>query len=338
MIIEKIDDGIKTYLLTNDNNMQVEITTFGARIKSIKVPDKNGVLTEVTCGFENAEEYKTTENPYFGATVGRYANRIKNGEFTLNGKKYVLPKNDNENCLHGGIKGFDKRNFESVINENGLLLSYYSKDGEEGFPGNLSLSVNFSLGDDNALSIEYFAICDQDTYINLTNHTYFNLSGDFSKPITSEVLRIKSDYITACDEKLIQTGELVPVKNTPLDFNSFKEIGEDIEKENVFLKNGGGYDFNYVLKNDGDYVAKAFDPVSLIEMSVYTDMPCMQFYSGNFLDGLKGRSIYNKRTAFCLETQNYPDSMNNPSFPQAILKANEEFTSKTVYKFSVFEK
>lgn len=327
---------LECYELKNALGMSVEIINYGARIHHIFIPDVNGVLRDVVIGFDNIEEYIGSEN-YFNAVIGRVANRIGGAAFELNGKKYQLFKNDGENCLHGGRVGFDSVFWKASVEGDALKLTHFSRNMEEGFPGNLSVVVRYALEDDGSLRISYKAVSDEDTPCSLTNHAYFNLSGDFSKTVLSECLRIKSDAVTAVDAALIPTGEITPVKNTALDFNAMKEIGEEIEDDNEFLKIAGGYDFNYILKERGNsYAAKAFDPKTCIAMEVFTDMPCMQFYSGNFLNGQKGRAVFGKNCAFCLETQLYPNACNVPSFPSAILKKGEVFSSETRYKFSLF--
>lgn len=330
-------NGIKCFELKNGNGASAQIINYGARIHKLFMPDVNGNFVDVVIGFDDIEGYKT-DNPYFNAVIGRVANRIGGAKFTLGGKEYVLYKNDGNNHLHGGREGFDRKIWDTTVTKNGLELTYISKDGEEGYPANLSVKVIYSLTDDNALSIEYFAVADGDTLCNLTNHAYFNLSGSFDNDVLKHVLRINGDAVTAVDSELIPNGEICRVKNTPFDFGSFKEIGEEIHENNVFLNDAGGYDINYMLKNDKNtYAAKVFEPHTCIEMEVYTDQPCLQFYSGNFLDGIKGKTVFNKHSAFCLETQGYPNACNIESFPSVVLKKGDTYHSKTVYKFSVFE-
>ena len=331
------NDIFKCYELSSGNGVRAQIINYGGRIHRLFISDINGVERDVVIGFNDISEYKGSEG-YFNALIGRVGNRIGGAEFELNGKKYALYPNDNGNTLHGGKVGFDSVFWDCDIDGDELVLRYLSKDGEEGFPGNLSVEVRYSVTKENELVIRYRAVSDQDTLCSLTNHAYFNLSGDFDNKILNECLKIRSDYITAIDEKLIPTGELYAVKNTPLDFNVMKEIGEEINDENKFLSVAGGYDFNYVLKNaPGTYAAKAFDPGTCIEMEVFTDRPCMQFYSGNFLNGVKGKTTFYKNCAFCLETQGYPNACNVSSFPTMTLKKGEEFRSETRYKFSLYK-
>lgn len=330
-------NGIKCFELKNLSGASVQIISYGARIHRFFMPDVNGEFKNLVAGFESIDGY-TGNNPYFNAVIGRTSNRIGGAKFKLDGKTYKLFANNGANHLHGGKEGFDRKIWDAEITDKGLLLTYLSKDGEEGYPANLTVKVLYNLSDNNELSIEYYAVADGDTLCSLTNHAYFNLSGDFDKTVLNQVVRIKSDKVTAVNDELIPDGELYDVKNTPFDFNSFKEIGEEIGENNKFLLAAGGYDINYVLNNDKEsYVAKAFDPKSCIEMEVYTDQPCMQFYTGNFLDGLKGNTVYNKHSAFCMETQGYPNACNVSSFPNFTLKKGEEYRTKTIYKFSVFK-
>lgn len=338
LIEEKNIKGKKLlcFELKNKNGFSAQIINYGGRIHKLIVPDINGVLRDVVIGFNEIETYVGSAS-YFNAIIGRTANRIGGAAFSLNGKKYQLYANDNGNSLHGGKIGFDSVFWDAEIDQDALVLRYVSADGEEGYPGKLTTEVRYRVSEENELAISYRAVSDADTLCSLTNHAYFNLSGDFGNTILNECMRIRSDYITAVDDKLIPTGALYAVKDTPLDFNSMKTIGEEIADDNEFLRIAGGYDFNYVLKNgEGAYAAKAFDPKTCIEMTVYTDMPCLQFYSGNFLNGTKGKAVFNKNCAFCLETQLYPNACNIPSFPTSVLKKGDVFTSETRYKFSLF--
>ncbi len=344
MMIEQIEKrkingkNLCCYRLENNNGMKVEIINYGARIHKLIIPDIKGVERDVVIGFNDIGEYIGSA-VYFNAVIGRTANRIGGAEFVLNEKKYFLYQNDGKNSLHGGKVGFDSVFWDGSTENDELVFTYFSKDMEEGYPGNLSVEVRYRVTEENELVISYRAKTDADTLCSLTNHAYFNLSGDFNQTVLGECLRIKSDYITAIDEELIPTGELYAVHHTPLDFNTMKEIGEEIGYKNEFLQKAGGYDFNYVLHSEREknaWVAKAFDPKTCIEMEVYTDMPCMQFYSGNFLNGTKGKAVFEKNCAFCLETQLYPNACNIPSFPSVVLKKGESFRSVTKYKFSLF--
>ncbi len=325
------------FTFTNKNGVEITITNFGGIITSWKMPDKNGKKQNIVLGFDTLDEYFQT-NPYFGAVVGRYANRIANGRFSLDGKEYTLPVNNGKNSLHGGLKGFNKMVWNASLLQDSfpqLQLSYLSKDGEEGYPGNLQVEVIYSLNDDNELTIEYKAETDKATPINLTNHSYFNLSGDHANTILDETVMINADRYTPVDGSMIPTGELKPVKETPFDFTTPHKIGERIEQTN------GGYDHNFVLNKEEahslTFAAFATNEQSGRKLEVYTTQPGMQFYTGNFLDGSVKDSNgkpFTKQTAFCFETQHFPDSPNQPNFPNTILKPGEKFYSKTVYKTS----
>jgi len=334
---------VDLYLLKNKNNVTVAITNFGGRLVSLVVPDSSGKPTDVILGHDSLSEYvnpKPNEN-YYGAIIGRYGNRIAKGQFTLEGKSYQLDINDKVNTLHGGLSGFYSRVFDAKqISAQQLELTYVSKDGESHFPGNLSVKVVYTLSDDNALKIEYTATTDKTTVINLTNHAYFNLNGAGNKTITDNLLRIDADNILPVDSTLIPTGKLEPVKGTPFDFTKMKMIGTDIGKADPQLTNGKGYDHNFVLnKHDmSQSVATVKSTVTGISMDVYTDEPGLQFYSGNFLTDAykngKGGLGYPYRSALCLETQHFPDSPNEPSFPTTVLKPGETYHTVTIYKFS----
>ncbi len=332
-------DGKKVYLytLTNKNGAQVKISNYGGTITSWVTPDSKGNKSSIVLGFNELKGY-LAHPPYFGATVGRYGNRIAKGRFTLDGKTYKLAVNNNANALHGGLKGFDKVVWDAAAladNTPSLTLNYTSKDGEEGYPGNLKTSVKFTLSDDNELKIEYDAETDKATPINLTNHSYFNLTGDVNNTILNHSLMIDADRYTPVDTSLIPTGELKSVKGTPFDFTTPHKIGERIDQVK------GGYDHNFVLNKKGtnlDKVAEVTDSISGRKLEVYTTQPGLQFYSGNFLDGtLKtddGKPIM-QHAALCLETQHFPDSPNEPSFPSTILKPGEKYHTETMYKVSV---
>lgn len=337
MKIKKIDvtlNGIELYEITNSNGMQAQIITYGARIFKLFVPDKNGQLIDVVAGFIYPDFFKQ-ENPYFNAVIGRVGNRIGGAEFELNGTKYPLFKNDGNNHLHGGSEGFDRKIWNAEITTSGLKLSRISPDGEEGYPGNLSVSVIYSLDDDNALSISYEAKSDKDTLCSLTNHAYFNLSGKWDTILDHEVF-ISSSKLTAVDDELIPHGDLMDITGTAYDFSQPKKIGKDIKTDDFMLNIAKGYDFNYVLNNDKkNMVASAYSQESGIYMKVYTDRPCMQFYTGNFLDGLVGKAVYGYQSAFCMETQGYPNACNVDSFSSMVLKADEIYKTSTKYSFEI---
>ncbi|MEO8096233.1 MAG: aldose epimerase family protein [Acidobacteriota bacterium] len=336
----KTPDGtsVELYTLANAKGAEARIITYGGIVVSLKVPDRSGVLGDVVAGFDNLEGYLTAA-PYFGAIIGRYGNRIGGGRFSLNGTAYTLPKNDGGNQLHGGPRGFDKRLWHAkALSPQRLELSYLSKDGEEGFPGNLLVSVTYTLTDSNELNIDYSATTDKDTVINLTHHSYFNLAGEGD--ILGHQLSIHAERFTPVDKELIPTGEFRNVAGTPFDFRTATPIGERIDQRDQQLLFGRGYDHNWALNRSGSGLESAAivtDPKSGRVMEVLTTMPGLQFYSGNFLDGTlqgKGRT-YARRSAFCLETQFFPDSPNKPAFPSTILRPGSTFRSTTVYRFSI---
>jgi aldose 1-epimerase len=339
------DQEVFLYTLTNKNGLKVSITNYGATVVSLLVPDRQGKMADVVQGFDTLDDYIKYNDSYFGNVVGRYGNRIAKGKFTLDGEEYTLATNNDDNHLHGGLKGFDKVVWDSQTveknDEVGMKLSYVSKDGEEGYPGNLSVTVTFFLTNDNELSIEYVATTDKATPVNLTNHSYFNLAGQGSRDILGHELMIDADRFTVVDEGLIPTGELRPVKGTPMDFTTATAIGARIDQPDEQLIFGGGYDHNWVLNKTDHSLTKEinlYEPTSGRLMEVFTTEPGVQFYSGNFLNGShKGKAgkVYNHRYALCLETQHYPDSPNQPEFPSTILRSGEEYHSKTVYKFCV---
>jgi len=342
-----IPDGteVHVYTLKNNNGMQIEISTYGGTIISALVPDKSGKLIDVILGYDDLESY-LKGTAYFGALIGRFGNRIQHGSFILNEKEYKLAQNDGENHLHGGIKGFDKIMWDAKIVENipnALELSYFSIDGEEGYPGNLNIKVTYILTEDNALEINYIATADKDTIINLTNHAYFNLSGHSSGDVLNQKLMINADKFTVNDEFSIPTGEIKEVAGSPMDFRNLTPIGENINSDYEQVIFGKGYDHNWVLNTNGSdnlKAAQAVDENSGIVMDVYTTSPGIQFYSGNFLVGLdigKNKAIYKYRNGFCLETQYFPNSINCNSFPSPIFKAGKEFKHRTIYKFSILK-
>ncbi len=338
-------EKVELYKLYNLNGIQVSIITFGGRITAVETPDKDGNIKNVVLGFKNLEQYEKP-NPYFGSLVGRYGNRIAKGKFILNNYEYQLAKNNGENSLHGGVVGFDKVVWKvEDIQENktsaSLKLSYYSKDMEEGFPGNLKTTVTYTLNSDNSLDVLYEATTDKTTIVNLTQHSYFNLSGDFSQPIIDHVVDINADKFVPVNASLIPTGELAAVDGTPFDFRIPKLVSEAINMNNNQITLGGGFDHCWVLNNsDKRYrrVAKAYHPESGRGVEVITDQPGMQFYTGNFLDGKLPRpngGFYAKRSGFCFETQHFPDAPNQPSFPSVVLTPEEKYLTKTTFKFTV---
>jgi aldose 1-epimerase len=335
----KTPDGesVELYTLTNAKGSEVRIATYGGAVVSLKVPDRFGVMGDVVAGFDSLDGYLKPP-PYFGAIIGRYGNRIGNARFSLNKMEYTLAKNDGENQLHGGVRGFDKRVWTArLLSPQSLELRYFSKDGEEGYPGNLSATITYTLTDGNELKIEYSATTDKDTVVNLTNHSYFNLAGEGD--ILGHEVVINADRFTPVDKGLIPTGELRSVEGTPLDFRTAKTIGERIEQKDEQLMLGHGYDHNFVLNRSGsglELAAKVTDPKSGRVLEVLTTEPGLQFYTGNFLDGTlqgKGRT-YTRRSAFCMETQHFPDSPNQPSFPSTVLKPGQKYQTTTVYSFS----
>ncbi len=343
VLIGKMNNGEEVYkfLLKNDD-CEIEIISLGGIISSIKVPDKNNKLLDIALGFNSLEPY-LDDHPYFGAIVGRYANRIDNGKFIIDNIEYNLALNNNGTSLHGGIKGFDKVNWQvssyDYKNNRYIKLNYLSKDMEEGYPGNLNLHVTYSLSDENELVVEYYAETDKKTILNLTQHSYFNLSGESSGDILDHNLEIYADSFLPVNEKIIPSGEIRNVGGTPFDFRNLKKIGRDINLDNNQLILGNGYDHCWVLNDfDGSVrkVATASSDKSGIQMELYTDQPGVQLYTGNFLNGsLKSKQDlkYEKQSGFCLETQHFPDSPNKKFFPSVYLSPGEKFKSKTIYKF-----
>lgn len=337
----KLPDGkeVKIYSLTNANGLTAKITDYGAKLVSLMVPDKNGKLAEVILGYDSLSQYLKGD-PYFGSTVGRYANRIAKGKFTLNGKEYQLALNNGANHLHGGPGGCHSVLWKSeIIDKMGnpaVKFSYSSPDGEEGYPGNLEVAVTYCWNDSNELVIDYEASCDQDTYLNLTHHSLFNLKGEGD--ILGHELMIAADAFTPVDSTLIPLGEIRPVKGTPLDFTTPVAIGKRINEDYEQLKVGKGYDHNWVLKSSNimEVAASLYEPESGRLMEVYTTEPGLQFYSGNFLDGSQlghGNTPYKFRFGLALETQHFPDSPNHPDFPSTLLKKGEKYSQTTIYKF-----
>jgi len=335
----KMPDGtpIEIFALS-DGKVEARIMTFGAIVVSLKTPDRYGKTEDIVLGFDTGEEYAANSHNYYGAVVGRYANRIAHGAFSLEGKQYSLPKNNGENTLHGGPDGFFNVLWKAKQIPNGLELTYFSKDGEEGFPGNLTATVRYTL-ENGTLRVEYSATTDKATVVNLTQHSYFNLAGQGNGDILGHQLTLHASKFTPVDAGLIPTGELKPVASTPFDFLKSTRIGDRIDASDEQIKLGGGYDHNWVLDSSNGKVAKAaevYEPTSGRVLKVSTTEPGIQFYSGNFLTGAKGKGgkPYPKRSALCLETQHYPDSPNHPAFPSTELKPGQKYSSVTVFSFS----
>jgi aldose 1-epimerase len=341
----RLPDGttVDGYTIRNSHGTTMHVITYGGIITSLRTADRTGALDDIVLGFDSLPGY-LKDSPYFGAIVGRYANRIAKGRFTLNGKTYQVPVNNGQNSLHGGIVGLDKvvwdaRPFEHA-HSAGLVLSHVSPDGDQGYPGRLSLRVTYTLDDDNRLSIEYHATTDKATPINISQHSYFNLTGA-KRDVLDHVLELDASRYTPVDTTLIPTGELPSVAGTPFDFRKPTAIGARIGVPNEQLRIAGGYDHNFVLDRKGSgqsHAARVVEPTSGRTLDVTTDQPGVQFYSGNFLDGTihgKGGRVYGHRFGFCLETQHFPDSPNHPSFPSTILRPGQQFNSRTVFTFGV---
>ncbi len=338
----KTPDGgqVDLYTLTNAKGAEATISTWGGVIVSLKMPDRNGVMGDIVLGFDKFEDYLKPP-PYFGAIIGRYANRIAHGKFTLGGVEYTLAKNNGENALHGGAQGFDKKLwFAKAGALESLVLNYTSADGEEGYPGNLAVTVTYTLTDNNEMQIDYAATTDKDTVLNLTNHSYFNLAGQGVGDVLSHQVTIYADKFTPVDKGLIPTGELRSVAGSPFDFRQPHAIGERIDSRDEQLAIAQGYDHNFVLNGGGaslNTVAKVTEPKSGRVMEVVTTEPGLEFYTGNHLDGTltgKGGKVYGPRAAFCMETQHFPDSPNRPDFPRVVLNRGVQYQSTTIYRFS----
>jgi aldose 1-epimerase len=354
----KTADGqaVEIYTLTNAHGVQVKAMNYGCIITSVTVPDRNGKMADVVLGFDTLDEYLKGSS-YFGAIVGRYGNRIAKGQFTLDGKTYKLATNNGPNHLHGGNKGFDKVLWSAAPKSDsggvGVVFTRKSADGEEGYPGNLQVTITYTLTDNNALVVSYHAITDKATPVNLTQHSYFNLAAD-DGDILGHQLTIDADRYTPVDETLIPTGELAPVAGTPFDFTKATTVGARINANDPQLRNGKGYDHNWVLSAPGTrqgrasaaegaggylvrHAVRVVEPKTGRTLDVSTSQPGVQFYSGNFLDGTKGKAgrVYKNRSGFCLETQHYPDSPNHPNFPSTIVKPGQEYVSETVFAFGV---
>ena len=328
------------YVLKNKNGAEACITNYGGRLVSVMVPDKNGKMTDVVLGYDNIGQYVQSDGNY-GALIGRYGNRINQGKFTLDDIEYTLPQNNGAHCLHGGPQGYHARMWDAKqLNDQALELTYLSKDGEAGFPGNLDIKVTYTLTDDNAVGIKYEATTDKKTVVNLTNHSYFNLSGVPGSDVLDQLVMINADNYTPVDSTLIPVG-ISPVDGTPLDLPTPVAIGKQINDPFQQLQFGRGYDLNWVLNTNGDknvLAAKAYSPTSGIALEVYTNEPGIQFYTGNFMDGKdtgKHGVLYPHRGALCLETQHYPDSPNHPDFPSVVLNPGEKYLSECIYKFTV---
>lgn len=341
---KKVDGRqIGLYTLTNKSGSEVAITNYGAKIVSLMVPDKTGMFIDVVLGHPSIDEYLSSEEPYFGAVCGRTGNRIAQGRFTLDEKDYQLAVNNGPNALHGGIKGFNAVVWEvKRVTSNSIELFYLSPDGEEGYPGNLHVTIVYTLTEDNALDIAYRAVTDKPTIINLTNHSYFNLSGQGDPYIGDHLLMLNADYYLPTDDTAIPYGDPQSVKNTPMDFTQPYSIGERINEDFEQLRFGNGYDHTYVLNktspDEYSYAGICESPKSGVKMEIYTTEPGLQLYTGNWMTGNfagKGGKRYPSRSAVCFETQHYPDSINNPNYPTTVLRPGEEFESRTTYKFSL---
>lgn len=342
---ETLVDGnkeVKLYTLKNEAGMEVCITNFGGRLVSIMVPDKNGKMTDVLLGFDNVSDYQNISND-FGASIGRYANRINQGKIIVDGVEYQLPQNNYGHCLHGGPDGWQYKVYEAKqLNDNQLELVLNSPDGDSNFPGNVVAKVVYTLTEDNAIDIAYEAITDKKTVINMTNHAYFNLNGDPSVNSMNQILYIASDSITPVDDTFMTTGEMMAVAGTPFDFNTPKAIEQDVTNfDNEQIKFANGFDHNWVLNTNRDITklaAKLTSPITGITLEVYTNEPGVQVYTGNFLDGtVKGKKgiIYPQRASVCLETQHYPDTPNKAHWPSALLEPGQTYRSQCIYKFGV---
>lgn len=333
---------VDVYTITNKRGTQARISTYGAALVSLKTVDRKGAFDDVVLGYDDAQGY-VNDTFYIGAIVGRYANRIAKGRFTIDGNTYQLATNNNGNHLHGGVRGFDKRIWQAEAIPNGVRLSYTSKDGEENYPGTLQVSVVYTLTEADEIKIDYTATTDKATVVNLTNHSYFNLRGAGSGDILNHELKLYAARFTPTDANAIPTGELRQVRNTPFDFTKLQKIGARINSNDEQIKFGQGYDHNFVL--DGQKVlgqkpalaAEVYEPTTGRMMAFYTTEPGVQFYTGNFLENIKGKAgkTYNRRDGFCLEAQRFPDSPNKPNFPSPVLRPNQTYRQTTIYKFSV---
>ncbi|MFK7921514.1 MAG: aldose epimerase family protein [Bacteroidia bacterium] len=331
-------EGVESFRLSNPSGMEVVISNYAATIVSVRTPDREGRIDEVCLGFDTIEEYYGS-HPHFGGVVGRYGNRIKAGKFSLDGKEYSLAINNGPNHLHGGLEGFDRKVWTVLeAEDNTVLLQYISPDGEEGYPGKLIAEVRYTLTTDDGLQIDYRLESDAATVSNLTNHAYFNLKDGGKSDVFGHELQLFADYITPVDPDLIPTGDLRSVSDSPFDFRFSKAIGKDIEQASTQLQRGRGYDHNYVINGDSGRLRKCavvYEPETGRQMEVETTEPGVQFYTANFVNQVGREGIHFKaRTAFCLETQHYPDSPNQRGFPSTVLRPGEEYTSTTIYRFS----
>ena len=334
-------DSTALFVLNNNNGMEVCVTNFGARIVSVLVPDRDGIMRDVVLGFDNIKDYQNVKSD-FGASIGRYANRINQGNITIDGEIIQLPQNNYGHCLHGGPNGWQYKVYKPVeVTRNSISFSLFSPDGDENFPGNVNAKVSYTLTDDNAIRIEYSATADAKTVINMTNHSYFNLSGNPSNPAIDHILYINASNFTPVDSTFMTTGEIASVEGTPMDFTTPKAIGRDIESPYQQLRNGKGYDHNWVLDTKGnvnELAAKLSCPSTGIAVEVYTNEPGIQIYTGNFLKGNvvgKNGVAYPCRASVCLETQHFPDSPNKPQWPSVLLEPGQKYYSECIYKFVV---
>ena len=334
-------DSTALFVLNNNNGMEVCVTNFGARIVSVLVPDRDGIMRDVVLGFDNIKDYQNVKSD-FGASIGRYANRINQGNITIDGEIIQLPQNNYGHCLHGGPNGWQYKVYKPVeVTRNSISFSLFSPDGDENFPGNVNAKVSYTLTDDNAIRIEYSATADAKTVINMTNHSYFNLSGNPSNPAIDHILYINASNFTPVDSTFMTTGEIASVEGTPMDFTTPKAIGRDIENPYQQLRNGKGYDHNWVLDTKGnvnELAAKLSCPSTGIAVEVYTNEPGIQIYTGNFLKGnVAGKNgvAYPRRASVCLETQHFPDSPNKPQWPSVLLEPGQKYYSECIYKFVV---
>jgi len=338
-----LPDGtpVELFTITNAQGLEVRAMTYGGIIVSLRAPDRQGRIDDIVLGYATAADYARNNGPFFGAIVGRYGNRIAKGRFTLDGTAYTLATNNGPNHLHGGLKGFDKVVWRGEARPDGVTFTYTSADGEEGYPGALAARVTYVLTDRNELAIDYEATTDKPTVVNLTQHSYFNLAGQGTGDILDHRLQLDADRFTPVDATLIPTGQLAPVAGTPFDFRQATAIGARIDAEDPQLKNGSGYDHNFVLTSGGGsmhHAARVVAPSTGRTLDIATTEPGVQFYSGNFLDGTitgKEGRVYRKRFGLCLETQHFPDSPNQPTFPSTVLRPGETYRSRTVFTFGV---
>lgn len=343
-VFGNLDSGqqVTKYTLANEAGTRISIIDLGATITELYTVDNQGEFSDIVLGFDNPQQY-LTDSPYFGAVVGRFGNRIAQGKFSLDNKEYTLATNDGENHLHGGVVGFDKRLWDAKVNaKDSVTFTLLSADGDEGYPGALTVSVTYQLTDDNRLVVDYDATTDQATVVNVTQHSYFNLAGHNSGDILNHEMMINADRFTPVNKTLIPTGELAPVADTAMDFNQATKIGARINSDEQQLAFGGGYDHNWVLNkkqpNEMSLAAQVYEQTSGRTLAIYTDEPGIQFYSGNFLDGsfsAKNNAVYQYRSGFCLETQHFPDSPNQANFPSTVLRPGEQYKTRTIFEFGV---